>query len=50
MNEDYVRIADARIRYWNTEYRGWKAATISSEVEKPKSPEEEISLEDFFGF
>ena len=52
MDSEYVQIADSRIRYWNTEYRGWNKAKIVSDVEEEKAEDEEkeMTIDDLFGF
>lgn len=46
--EEYIQIADARVRHWNAENQGWNRASIESEA--PKVEQEEQSLDDFFGW
>lgn len=50
MDSEYIQIADSRIRYWNTELRGWNKATIVSDVEIVEEEQEEIGLDDLFGW
>ena len=46
--EEYIRIADARIRHWDhAEWRG-RSATITSDVEQ-HTEDEDINLSDLFG-
>ena len=49
--EEYLKIADARIRHWDqSEWRG-HVATIDSDLELPEEEsEEEVGLSDLFGF
>ena len=50
--EDYVRIAEARARYWDKAKKGWLGAEITSELgpkeDHPDDPKE-IDLLDLFG-
>lgn len=47
--EEYLKIADTRIRHWDRAERGWVGADIESEVES-KEPDEpqQMSLDDLF--
>jgi hypothetical protein len=48
--EEYLQIADARVRYWNMAHQGWVGATIQSDV-SPTPKEEEAQptpIEDWF--
>ena len=49
--EEYLKIADARIRHWDqSEWRG-HIATINSDLDVPEEEsEEEVGLSDLFGF
>lgn len=47
--EDYIRIADARVRYWDSsEWRG-RMAKIDSEAPTETKEEEAVGLSDLFG-
>ena len=50
MDSEYIQIADSRIRYWNTEVRGWNKAEITSDVETVEETQKEIGLDDLFGW
>lgn len=50
MDNDYIQIADSRIRYWNTEVRGWNKAEIISDVEVVEEKKKEMSIDDLFGW
>lgn len=50
MDSEYIQIADSRIKYWNTEYRGWRKAEVVSDVSETEDTTKEISIEDLFGF
>ena len=48
--EDYIRIADARVRHWNKNRLGHLWADIESEAPQDEKEEEEpMSLDDLFG-
>ena len=48
--EEYLKIADARIRHWDqSEWRG-RTATIVSDLEEESVEEEQVDLSDLFGF
>lgn len=47
MNPEYIKIADARIRFWNSDHNGWLQATINSDVETSGEPSEEDSVDVF---
>jgi hypothetical protein len=47
---DYLAIADARVRHWDSARTGWVRATIASEAAKDKVAEEVTTLDDLFGF
>jgi DNA modification methylase len=46
---EYVQIADARVRYWDSAKTGWVRAEIESEAEPVEKPEDN-TLSDKFGF
>lgn len=48
MEEDYLEIADARVRHWDRVKAGWNGATIESEAPSHEVSEKEYSLDDFF--
>jgi len=48
MEEDYIELADQRIRYWDREKKGWIAADIQSEVEI-EVEEVTLDIEDLLG-
>ena len=45
--ESYIQIADARIRFWDSEEAGWRASDIQSEA-PPLPPLEDMDLDDLF--
>jgi len=47
-DENYLRIADQRIRHWDRAKNAWNGATIESEAEFEES-EEPMELDDLFG-
>jgi len=46
--EDYIEIADARVRYWDRANAGWKGATVESEAPSKNADRQEMDLEDLF--
>jgi hypothetical protein len=51
MEEDYIEIADARVRHWDRAQAGWTGAEIESEAPKREGKEqEEVDLDDFLEF
>lgn len=50
--EEYVEIADARVRYWDRAENGWVGADIKSEAPSAhlKEEREEMTLDDLFDF
>ena len=48
MEEDYLGIADQRIRYWDRKVKGWIEADIQSEIEV-EVEEVTLDIEDLFG-
>jgi tRNA G10 N-methylase Trm11 len=49
MQEEYIEIADARVRWWDRAQAGWIGATIESEAPSHDVKQEAIDLDDFFG-
>ena len=50
MQEEYLEIADARIRHWDRTKAGWIGAEIESDLKKEDKEKEEVSLGDLLGF
>lgn len=51
--EEYLTIAEARVRHWNTREAGWNAAVVESDLtgitEAREAEPQEMSLDDLFG-
>lgn len=45
---EYLAIADARVRHWDSAHVGWRGATIESDHEQPAAEAEELDLFDLF--
>ena len=52
--EEYLTIAEGRIRHWNTRSAGWDAAKVTSDLDTIKKAQEgkpvTLTLDDLFGF
>ena len=52
MEEEYLTIAEGRLRHWNTQEAGWNNAAIRSDLkglqEAMEAPPEELSFDDLF--
>ena len=52
--EEYLTIAEGRVRYWNTKDAGWNAAKVVSDLDKISEAQdaepETMTLDDLFGF
>lgn len=46
---EYIEIADARVRYWDSAHQGWEGAEIVSDHAGSDEDAEEVSLLDFLG-
>lgn len=46
-DEEYLAIADARVRYWDRAFEGWKGADIISEYKPPEEKPKSLGLFDF---
>lgn len=48
--EEYLRIADARVRHWDAAHAAWRPSVIESDVDHPKEEApKELTLDDLFG-
>jgi len=54
MGEEYLTIAEGRVRHWNTREAGWNAAKVTSDLDTIKKAQEgkpvTLTLDDLFGF
>lgn len=46
---EYLEIADARVRHWDSAHQGWTGADIVSDHEPPEEEATELTLDDLFG-